>query len=287
VINMRNENSKCYKSSIVIITLRFCSCILCLTVMPFDLLMFVKGSAYAGSDELVEYQLEQDNLTDSDDSSEQLKRQLWKADITPVRDVNESNKSVELQQLIRKIRAIDFQSQQEPPQKVVPPKIAPADESNGPDDNSDVSTESVTIPKKEPEPNLPYTPISGETLKLLGSLSQNPRQIDNPLELGELLFRNGNYKQAVLFYREALNRADPNSSRSSMNRAWILFQIGNCLRSNDMDEAERIYSQLITEFPNSLWADMAVVQTQYIAWYKKDEPQKLISQNKPKNIGVN
>jgi len=272
-----------YNSSLVIITLKYCY-IFCLTLMPFDLLTFVKGSAYATSEKLVEYKLTQDNLSDSNDSSEQLKRQLWKSDITVVTDKDNQKKSSELRQLIEQVRAIEIQSQNQTPKLVVPPKIIPATE---PNDISPITIDPEIQEKKITEPNLPYIPISSETLKMLRGLSQNPQQIDNPLELGELLFRNGKYKEAVLFYREALNRADSNNPDASMDRAWLLFQTGNCLRNSDMDEAEKMYSQLITEFPNSLWADMAVVQCHFIAWYKKDEPQKMINQNKPKNIRIN
>lgn len=285
MINMKNKNSKYDNNSgLVIISLKYCCYIFCLTLMPFNLLTFVTGVAYANSEKLVEYKLTQDNLSDSNDSSEQLKRQLWKSDITPVTDENDRGKSGELKQLIEQIRSIKIQPQEQTPKLVVPPKIIPANEPNG---ISDVTIESAMQEEKDSEPNLPYTPISSETVKMLRSLSQNPQKIDNPLELGELLFRNGNYKEAVLFYREALNRADSNRPDASMDRAWLLFQTGNCLRNSDMDQAEKMYSQLITEFPNSLWADMAVVQTQFIAWYKKDEPQKLVNQNKPKNIRIN
>jgi len=246
--------------------------------MPFDLLSFVTGTASANSEKLVEYKLTQDNFTDSNDSNVPLKRQLWKSGITPIASEKDRNKKDELKELIEQIRAIEVQPQEQVPKLVAAPKIIPAAEP----DVSDVTTEPVVRKKPELEPNLPYTPISSETLKTLGSLSQNPKQIDNPMELGELLFQNGNYKEAVLFYQEALIRREPNNPDTAMDRAWILFQTGNCLRNSDMPGAAKIYGRLITEFPNSLWARMAMVQSQFITWYQKDEPQKLINDNNPK-----
>ncbi len=280
---MKNENLK-YRinSELVASAFWFCLCALCLTLMPFDLLSFVTGPAFADSEKLVEYKLKQDDFTDSNDSSVSLRRQLWKTDIAPVMEGKDSDKKDDLKELISQIRAIEVQPQEQAPKLVSAPKIIPA---AGPD-ISDVNTEPEVQIKPEYEPNLPYTPISDKTLKILGNLAQNPKQIDNPMELGELLFCNGKYKEAVLFYQEALNRTEPNNPDSAMNRAWILFQTGNCMRNSDMPGAAKIYGRLITEFPNSLWARMAMVQSQFITWYQKDEPEKLISDNNPKNVKV-
>jgi tetratricopeptide (TPR) repeat protein len=276
---MKNEKFKYYiDSSLATSAFKYCLYVLCLTLMPFDLLSFVTGTASANSEQLVEYKLTQDNFTDSNDSSVSLKRQLWKSDITPIASEKDRNKKDELKELIEQIRAIEVQPQEQAPKLVAPPKIIPAAEP----DVSEVTSEPVVQKKPEYEPNLTYTPISSETLKILGNLSQNPKQIDNPMELGEMLFHNGNYKEAVLFYQEALIRTESNNPDTAMNRAWILFQTGNCLRNSDMPGAAKIYGQLITEFPNSLWARMAMVQSQFITWYQKDEPQKLINDNNPK-----
>jgi hypothetical protein len=44
-----------------------------------------------------------------------------------------------------------------------------------------------------------------------------------------------------------------------------------------MPGAAETYGRLITEFPNSLWAQMSIVQSRFINWYQKDEPQKFIN----------
>ncbi len=66
----------------------------------------------------------------------------------------------------------------------------------------------------------------------------------------------------------------------SRDRAWILFQIGNCLRKDDLPAAAKMYQQLLTEYPNSPWVDLAKAQSNLIAWYLKDEPVKLIAEVK-------
>jgi len=280
---MKNRNLKYnYNSGLVTLGFKYCFCIYCLTLMPFNLLTFVTGTAFANSDKLVEYKLIQDNLTDSNDSSEQLKRQLWRSDITPTKDENDRKQQDELRQLIEQIRAIEIRPQEQISEPVVVPEILPVAEPN----DVSITSEPVTKEKKDFEPNLPYTPISNETLQMLRNLSQNPQQIDNPLELGEVLFRNGDHKEAVLFYKEALKRVGPNDPNAALDRAWLLFQAGNCLRNNNMAEAAKMYGQLITEYPNSLWAGIALIQSQFIAWHQKDEPQKLINENKQQNIQI-
>ncbi len=64
------------------------------------------------------------------------------------------------------------------------------------------------------------------------------------------------------------------------NKAWLLFQIGNCLQPSDLDKAMRIYKQLISEYPHSLWAELVKVKGQWITWEIRDKPKALISEIK-------
>ena len=286
VVYMKNKKSKFgINPALLASGLKYCFFIYCLMLMPFDLLTFVTGTASASTEQMVEYKLKEDTPSDSNDLKVQPVRHLLQSDIAPVTNEKDRKKSDELKSLIEQIRAVKIQPQEQIPVLVAAPKIIPADEPE-PNEVPSVTEKPATPEKTNIEPILPYNPISGETLQKLRSLSQNPQQIDEPLELGELLFHSGYYKEAVLFYREALRRTGLNSPDTVTDRAWILFQIANCLRNSDMPEAVRTYGQLISEFPNSFWADMALIQNQFIAWYQKDEPQKLINENKPQNIGT-
>ncbi len=42
-----------------------------------------------------------------------------------------------------------------------------------------------------------------------------------------------------------------------------------------------MYTQLITEYPSSPWADMANAQVKVLDWYLKDEPYKLVVNAEP------
>ncbi len=275
-ISMKNKSSKhVYGSSFSTFGLKYLLCIYCLMLLPFDLLTFVTGTVSANSDELVEYKFPQDSLTASNDANDPLKRKLWRSDITPAKDEKDPKIGIELNRLIEQVRSIEFTSQQ-PSETVVVPETVSTTEPNEASVSMTVPNEDET---KEIESKPPYTSITDKTLQMLKSLTLSPEKIDNPFELGEILFLNGNLKEAAVFHQEALIRTDPNDPESAIDRAWLLFQKGNCLRDDDVAMAAKIYGQLIMEYPNSLWAEFAQIQSQIIAWYQTDEPQKLIAEN--------
>ena len=125
---------------------------------------------------------------------------------------------------------------------------------------------------------LSYEPISDQTLQRVKVLSQHPDKVENPLQLAEILFLDGHLKEAAIFYQEALNRISKDSSNLSCadDRAWILFQIGNCLRNDDVPAAMKAYRQLITEYPSAPWTEITKTLEKLIDWYQKDKPRELI-----------
>jgi len=65
---------------------------------------------------------------------------------------------------------------------------------------------------------------------------------------------------------------------SAQDKAWILFQTGNCLRDDDLANAGKMYRQLIAEYPNSPWIDLAKARLNLIDWYQKSKLQTLIAE---------
>jgi tetratricopeptide (TPR) repeat protein len=217
-------------------------------------------------------------MTVSTESTKQLKYQLWKSDITPSKKEKEQKYSSELDRLIEQVRSIEIASQQSSEPKTTP-ETFPAIEPNN------VSIK-MSIPKEDAEDmritesDSSYKSITDATIKTLRGLIQNPEKIKNPFETGEILFINGYLKEAALFYDEALIRTEPDAPGSPTDRSWLLFQKGNCLRNDEMTEAVEMYNQLIMEYPDSLWADMAQIQSQFISWYQTEQPQKIMDENK-------
>ena len=60
----------------------------------------------------------------------------------------------------------------------------------------------------------------------------------------------------------------------------MLFQLGNCLKSNHPQLAQEKYQAVIAEFPLSPWAPLAKAKSDAIAWFLQDQPAKLLEESK-------
>ena len=207
--------------------------------------------------------------------------QLRQSTISALKSEEDERNRTELQRLIEQIRSIRFEPKSQTPAPVI--TVEPATRTE-PNETLSV-TQTTQQPTEEQEPGfkldsqLPYQPVSEQTLQMLENLAQHPDQLHNPLQLAEILFLSGHLKQAAVFYHQALNRIDPNDVTSAQDRAWILFQIGNCLH-DDLLTAKKMYRQLIAEYPHCPWADLARSRERLIDWFLNDKPWKLIKENK-------
>lgn len=272
-ISKRNYNSKLKSSAALIVKLCFYA--FCITLLPLYLLTSLIGVASAKSATEIGQKLPQSSFVVPRDPNSSYARQLWRTEISIPQGRNNQASKNKLKQVIEQIRSVEFKPSKQASEPLVVPKEAPAIEPNETSPDIPVQKEQE---KKQIEPKLPYEPITDRTLQMLRNLAQHPDKLDNPFELGEILFISGNLKEATVFYQEALKRRDPNNISSARDRAWILFQIGNCLRNDDLTASAKMYRQLITEYPGSLWADLAKAQSKLIDWFHKDEPFKLIAE---------
>ena len=205
-------------------------------------------------------------------------RQLWRADISLATDRRDEKSKGELMRMIEQIRSVRFMPRKHVPEFVVVPVKASAVEPNEAVPDTIVESKAE---QDQPDPGLPYESITEGTLQVLRDLSGDPEEVNYPFELAETLFLSGNVIEAAVFYAEALRRTEPNDISSSRDRAWVLFQAGNCLRNTDLPAATKMYTQLLEEYPYSPWADMAKAQARLIDWYLKDEPHKLVVDAEP------
>ena len=179
----------------------------------------------------------------------------------------------ELRRIIEQIRSINLELQKEVFEPViVPDKASKVEPNEVVLEDKDVKEQQ----KKEIEPSPPNGIIARQTIQIIRKFSQNPNNLKNPFELAETLFLSGYLKEAAIFYKEALKHKSPDDVDSARDRAWILFQIGNCLRIEDRPAAIKFYGQLITEYPDSPWTDLAKTREKLIDWYLKDKPETLI-----------
>jgi hypothetical protein len=204
-----------------------------------------------------------------------LGRQLWRAGISAYEGEKDNKRKNELKRLIEQVRSIEFKPPRQPePFITIEPVTTTFEPNQTPSDIVVIEESSDKTIKSKPL----YEPVTDRTLQMLGNVAQDPNQLENPFELGEVLYFSGHLKEAAVFYQEALNRTDPDKSGLDQNRAWILFQIGNCLKDDDLAKAQNMYRQLITECPGSPWAEPAKAREKLIDWFLKAKPQTLIAE---------
>jgi TolA-binding protein len=220
--------------------------------------------------------LAQRGFTVAENPNTYLEHQLWRARVTIPEGEKDKKRENELKDIIERIRSIEFKPQKDAPEPfiVVEPAIVT-------EPNKTPANVKTTEKSKEIKSKLPYEPVTDQTLQTLKRLSEHPDQLDNPFELAEVLFLSGHLKEAAMLYQEALTRKSNDEAGSAEDRAWILFQIGNCLRDDDLSAARKMYRQLITEYPDSPWTELAKARDKLIDWYLQDEPRKLISECRP------
>jgi tetratricopeptide (TPR) repeat protein len=219
-------------------------------------------------------------------SSGELERQLRNNRISPPNQPQHNNKTDELRQLIEQIRSI----------KIEPASTSPAEPQRSPQKPVDTAPPAVSEPTTTTAPAEPETQqatvdlqteatsgsISVQTLQKVEEQLKDANHITNPLELAEILFRSGRPALAGLCYKKALTSIGVDDPNLANERAWILFQIGNCLKDDDPNTARESYAELIRTYPQSPWADAARARHILIDWYQTDKPGELIRQlNRP------
>lgn len=204
----------------------------------------------------------------------ETEKKLWQSRISHIEDEKESKIKNELQHIIEKIKAIEFEEQQETAEPVIEEKPLP----------QKIKVKETLPDTQFFEENIRAKPsyeiISDETLKIFEELSQKPELIENPFELAEILFQSGHLKQAAKCYMQALEQKKTDEFDPDQRNLWILLQIGNCTRKDNPRTAVKMYKQLISEYPDSIWADLAKAQTELTNWYIKEKPESLITENK-------
>jgi hypothetical protein len=116
--------------------------------------------------------------------------------------------------------------------------------------------------------------MAPSALKQLERLMLDPNQVSDPLEMAELLFLGGRTAEAAVFYEKALASLASSDPMHSEDRAWILFQLGNCLRETDMARARDTYMKLVSQYPSSPWTELAKAHGRLITWYQSAKPEQ-------------
>jgi tetratricopeptide (TPR) repeat protein len=203
-----------------------------------------------------------------DTSSAKLEHKLMESRISSLPQDNDANKTDELKKMIELVRSVKIEPHkpaQQPVPAVAPPTATAAEQ-----------------PSQLVQTQRTETSTSDETLKLVENQLKDPNLINNPFELAEILFKSGKQVQAGICYKQALKILPADDPNLATERAWILFQIGNCFKDEDPNTARESYAELIRTHSNSPWAEIAKARYSIIELYQQENPGQLIRQlNRP------
>jgi tetratricopeptide (TPR) repeat protein len=122
--------------------------------------------------------------------------------------------------------------------------------------------------------------ITEQTVQIIEQSMQQPQSVKNPLELANILYNCGRLKDAAVFYQQAINDSNDVKDVMYKDKAWILFQAGNCLQKIEPETAVKIYKRLIVEYPDSTWTQAAGAKSHLIEWYLQQKPETLLKKTK-------
>ena len=225
--------------------------------------------------------------TDADraiiENAKALRRQLMQIDMVAIPEPTAAdirNKDI-LAEMIDQVRALDLPQQPAANIDHIKPKPLPRQlnveirTSAGAQHTAGAADDPITTDTgKASESSLS---AANKIAAMLAALDDNPQDVVNPLAIAEALFATGNDEHAARFYQFALDRIAGNTK--DLERPWILFQLGNCLRKTDHTRAYKTYEQLVGEYPNSDWAGAAKAQQQTLAWLEKNSSLISLEQN--------
>jgi len=234
----------------------------------------------------------QTNPVPSNTSGGQIERQLMESRINPPAQSPDGSKSNELRDtelrraslraIIEQVRSVKFETSRGESVEPQQPAQQPVDTS------PDVETPppvAVLPAETEQQPLVSSTAThpagklsSDHTLQIVEGQLKDPNQITSPFELAEILFRSGRIVPAGLCYKQALSIIPTDDPNLDTDRAWILFQIGNCLKDEDPNTARESYAELIRTHPESPWTEIAKVRYGLIEWNQQEKPVELLRQ---------
>lgn len=207
-----------------------------------------------------------------------LTRRLWENRMAAPDPNEDADSRASLNDLIRRLRSVRFEDGASEPaftaptEPTTPTQYAPV---AGP--TRQVQTSQAAPVPTPTGPTEPAASLAPETQQKLDEVLSDPNKVHDPLEMAELLFLSGRQAEATIFYEKALARTAPNDSTTEDDRAWILFQLGNCLRETDMARARDMYMKLVSEYPGSPWTELAKAHGRLITWYQSARPEQLMS----------
>jgi hypothetical protein len=128
-------------------------------------------------------------------------------------------------------------------------------------------------PRKTPAQSPPTTTRPAVDAKVLARLRRKPiAGVVEPMSLADALYLAERPETAAIFYGLALQR-----EQDKRDVAWAKVQMANCLRRTDPARARKIYKDLLSGQPDSVWSHLAAAQERLLDWYGRKKPEEFLS----------
>lgn len=202
-----------------------------------------------------------------------LIRRLWHSRMSLPQPTGPAETDSALEQLIEQVRTVKFTPRNQPPAFAVPTEPPQTVATETPVTSKGGSRPAAAPAARGTEPAGPLSPQLTQAIVPVLKDANRPEQ---PLEMAELLFLGGHRNEAAVLYRKALELVDIATAAGREDRAWILLQLGNCLRDTDARQARDAYGKLIMEHADSPWLELAKAQRQLLDWHEQARPRELI-----------
>ncbi len=167
--------------------------------------------------------------------TKQLKKQIFEEDYKLFeKDPNDQSRG-ELDDLVKELNALTFQSNMIRPIEKVEPNMV---------DINEPAEVNVIV----------------EEFKLDENFKPDPNNVIELVGLADILYKDKLYANAGLYYKTALEKIESQQKGDLKQMAWILFQLGNCNKDDNPKEAFKYYDKLSVKFPGSKWAEICATQ---------------------------
>lgn len=224
------------------------------TTICFGLMAALCGVSLAAQDSADPNGISQENLQTKEEGRS-LQRQLLWEQVESIKEPANQPQTDTLDDLIRQLQSLEIpqKSISQEPNEPVPPQTDTAATSPSPEKSQ-----------------------AGEKLTAEDDLAVRLEKVEkvlSPLQLADVLYRQGHYQLAFENYCAVYERL---SEDQTEDRQWILFQKANCCRYSDLNEAIRLYNELIKFFPNSKWTVAANSRLKIIEWGQLNQIRELV-----------
>ncbi len=219
---------------------------------------------------------------------DEVTRKLWRSRVSAPEQTDDPQAQIVLDDLVRKVRSVKFKTrEQESPAAttfLVPEPVINHVEATSAQEEVPEQTEPLVLAR----PVASEGPLPTEATEALKRVLADPNQVSDPQELAELLYLTGKFAEAAVLYRKALDLTGDKEPAARADRAWMLLQLGSCLRDTDPAGAKDAYAKVIAEHADCPWVELAKAHRQLITWYEQVQPRQWVAgpESAPKQVAA-